>query len=94
MRVYVGNGERLWEMFTSFGCVVGLWSTTHTSGGGGCGATAPASVINTHQRFVYMQMQRVHMYYTTEVTKHCYTAEITLCSQVGDCHTPLSQDHV
>ena len=22
------------EMFTSVGCVVGLWSTTHSSGGG------------------------------------------------------------
>ena len=56
--MYVGDGERFWEMFTSFGCVVGLWSTTHTSGGGGCGATAAASVLNTHQRFVYMQRCR------------------------------------
>ena len=56
----MGDGERFWEMFTSFGCVVGLWSITHTSGGGGCGATAPASVVNlnTHQRFVYMQRCR------------------------------------
>ena len=29
----MGDGERFWEMFTSVGCVVGLWSTTDTSGG-------------------------------------------------------------
>ena len=32
-------------MLTSLGCVVGLWSTTHTSGGGGWAATAAASVL-------------------------------------------------
>ena len=40
-------------MFTSVGGVVGLWSTIHTSGDG-----SPASVLNTHQRFVYMQRCR------------------------------------
>ena len=40
------DGERFWEMFTSVGCVVGFWSTTHTSGGRGWAATAP-SVLNT-----------------------------------------------
>ena len=29
----MGDGERFWEMFTSVACVVGLWPTTHTSGG-------------------------------------------------------------
>ena len=38
----MGDGE---EMFTSVECVVGLWSTTHTSSGGGWAATA--SVLNT-----------------------------------------------
>ena len=33
-------------MFTSLGYVVGLWSTTHTSGGGEWAATAAASVLN------------------------------------------------
>ena len=74
------NGERFWEMFTSVGCVVGLWSTTHTSSG---------SVLNTYHRFVYMQ--RVYTCYTSEITNQCYSAKITLCSLAGDCHTPLSQ---
>ena len=54
----MGDGKRFWEMFASFGCVVSLWSTTHTSGSGGCGATAAVSVLNTQQRFVYMQRCR------------------------------------
>ena len=45
-----GAGE--WGMGRA-GCVVGLWSTTHTSGDG-----AAASVLNTQQRFVYMQRCR------------------------------------
>ena len=51
-------GERFWEMFASVGCVVGLWSTTHPSGSEGWGVTAAASVLNTQQRFVYMQRCR------------------------------------
>ena len=43
------------EMFRSVGCVVGLRSTTHTTGGGAWTATAAAHVLNTQQRFVYMQ---------------------------------------
>ena len=87
----MGDGERFWEMFTSVGCVVGLWSTTHTSGG------EQLQLLNTtKQKFVYMQRCRgsVPDSYTTEITNHCYTAKITLCSLVGDCHTPLSQHHV
>ena len=52
----MGDGE---EMFTSVGCVVGLWSTTHTSGGGGWAATAAASVLNTQQVCLHAEMQRV-----------------------------------
>ena len=54
----MGDGERFWEMFISFGCVVGVWLTTHTSDGEGCEATAAVSVLNTHQRFVYMKRCR------------------------------------
>ena len=49
----MGDGERIWEMFTSVGCVMGLRSTTHTSGDG-----SAASVLNTKERFVYMQRCR------------------------------------
>ena len=60
-------------MFTLVGCVVALWSTTHTSGSG-----PAASVLNTQQRFVYMQRCRgSYTCYTTEIIKHCYTAKIT-----------------
>ena len=45
--------------------------------------------INCSCRFVYMQ--RDSTYYTTEITNHCYTAKITLCSLVEDCRTPVSQ---
>ena len=51
----MGDGE---EMFASVGCVVGLWSTMCTSGSGGWAATAAASVLNTQQRFVYIQRYR------------------------------------
>ena len=43
----VGDGKRFWEMFTLVGC-----------GGGGWGTTAAASILNTQQRFVYMQKCR------------------------------------
>ena len=33
-------------MFTLVACVAGLWSTTHTSGGGGWGSTVAANVLN------------------------------------------------
>ena len=46
---------------------------------------------NCSCRFVYMQ--RVSTCYTTEITNHCYTAKITLCSLVEDCCTPVSQHH-
>ena len=57
-----------------------LWvcGQPHTSGGGGWGATAAASVLNT------TEMQRVYTCYTTEIINHCYTAKITLYSLVGD----------
>ena len=53
----MGDGERFWEML-GVGCVVGMWSTTHTSGGGGWGVTVAVSILNTQQRFVYMQRCR------------------------------------
>ena len=40
---------------------------------------------------LYAEMQRVCTCYTIEITNHCYTAKITLCSLVGDCRTPVSQ---
>ena len=85
----MGDGERFWQMFISVGCVVGLWSTTHTSGD----VSAP-SVLNTQQRFVYMQRCRGSIPATPlKITNHCYTAKIILCSLVGDHHTPVSQHH-
>ena len=81
----VGRGwERFWEMFTSVGCVVGLWSTTHTSGGGdrSCKWSKHPTEVCLHA-----EMQRVCTCYTTEITIHCYTAKITLCLLVRDsCH--------
>ena len=77
-------------MFTSIGCVVGLWSTTHTSGG----EQLQLHVLPNRGLFICRgsvpEMQRVCTCCTTEITNHCYTAKITLCSLVGDCHTPVS----
>ena len=88
----MGDGERFWEMFTSVECVVGLWSTTHTSGGGGWVVT---TVFNCFKYPIevclHAEIQRVSTCYTTEITNHCYAAKITLCSMVGDCRTPVSQ---
>ena len=89
----MGDGERFWEMFTSFGCVVGLWSTTHTSGGGGCGATTAASVLNTQQRFVYIQRCRGSIPATPLRSQIIATLLKSQCSLVGDCCTPLPQHH-
>ena len=79
----VGRGwERFWEMFTSVGCVVGLWSTTHTSGGDrSCKWSKHPTEVCLHA-----EMQRVCTCYTTEITIHCYTAKITLCLLVRDSY--------
>ena len=38
-------------------------------------------------------MQRACTCYTAEITNHCCTAKITLCSLLEDCRTPVSQHH-
>ena len=69
-------------MFTSVGCVVGLWSTTHTSGGDrSCQWSKHPTEVCLHA-----EMQRVCTCYTTEITIHCYTAKITLCLLVRDSY--------
>ena len=69
-------------MFTSVGCVVGLWSTTHTSGGDrSCKWSKHPTEVCLHA-----EMQRVCTCYTTEITIHCYTAKITLCLLVRDSY--------
>ena len=62
--------------------------------GGRDGEQLQLQVFYPTEVCLHAEMQRVYTYYTTEITNHCYTAKITLCSLVGDCLTPVSQHHV
>ena len=56
-----------------------------------CGQPHIPVVVGDGQQLQLQVYLHAEGLYTTEITNHCYTAKITLCSLVGDCRTPVSQ---
>ena len=84
-------GEILGNVYMSWMCCGIVVNHTYQCMVVGDGEQLQLQGFHPTEVCLHAEMQRAYTCYTTEITNHCYTAKITLCSLVGDCLTPVSQ---